>query len=197
MKEFTQLFRYVLAPESDWGKFSRKIISILVSATVGAFGFGMYLQYQNPRLGEQPVSVVLSEDKEKSEVIRRSLEALMRADSDIESVWLYSWPDARQIVPVMYVGDSINPLPTGVFSPHDAPLLGIFLFGDCGGLDRNFTNISCPINGNEDSWGVLVINYGEGYEDEIPSYVSSLAEGTGHRIGLLLYSNAQHISEVK
>ncbi len=102
MKEFIKLFRNVLAPESDWATFIRKIISIIVTAGVTATGFGIYYNvYKAPQLGERPVSVLLEESETKEEYIRRILETIKQADPSIRSVWLYSWPDALQIVPVM------------------------------------------------------------------------------------------------
>ena len=120
MKEFLKLFRDVCAPESDWATFVRKIIGIIVTASVGAAGFGIYYQlYRVPQLGERPVSVLLSESEEKEEHIRDTLESIKQSNSNIRSVWLYSWPDALQIMPVMYVGDSVNPLPGGSLQRGD------------------------------------------------------------------------------
>ena len=195
MKEFIKLFRNVLAPESDWATFIRKIISILVTAGVTATGFSIYYQvYRAPQLGEQPVSTLLAENGDKEDYIRGILETIKQSDSSIRSVWLYSWPDALQIVPVMYVGDSLNPLPGGALVRGDESAIGYWLFGDCVELDRNFVNYACPINGQEDSWGLIVISYEEGRAPTMACHRKIAA--AAHRIGLLLYSNVIHIDTI-
>ena len=189
MKEFSELFRYVLAPESDWGKFTRKIISILISASLGAYGQNAYTKYTGSGKGEQPVSVVIRNSRVKEQQVRSLLESIKRTDQTIKSVWLYSWPDALQLVPIMYVGDSVNPIPNGSFIDDDTNVMGTFLFGECAELIRDFKNTSCPINGFEDSWGVLVVNYGQ----TTPSERSKdIVESVANRISLLLYSNLSH-----
>lgn len=197
MEELLKLFRYAFAPESDWGKFSRKLIGIIVSASLGAFVFGIYYnRYQIPRLGERPVNVVIQSDTAKEARVRRIINALLSSDRHIESVRIYSWPDARQLVSVMNVGNPENPLPGGSFVIDDAHLLGLFLFGECGELERGFDNYTCPINGLEDSWGILVVDYGDGSNAEDHRLTNSRAAAAAHRIGLILYSNSNHLGEL-
>ena len=174
MKEFASLFRYVIAPERDWASFVRKLVSVLLCASLGALAFGMYSDHTKPKqLGELPVLTILEKERDKKEVIRRLMESILRSDENIKSVWLYSWPDALQLLPVMHVGDSIDPLPSGSLQRGDEYAIGAFLFGDCVEINRNFNNFSCPINGFQDSWGVLVVNYDEDPCDE-------MADGKGH-----------------
>ena len=193
MEELTKLFRYVTAPENNWGTFSRKVIGVVVSSTLGALVFGMYYNfYQKPKAGESPVSVIVQGDKSKESRVRQVLSALLSEDRNIESVWLYSWPDARQLVPVMHVGDSKNPLPNGSFIISDSNRIGLFLFGECGSLDRGFENYTCPVNGLENSWGVLVVSYGDSVGDESREMTNAKVKAAAHRIGLILYSNSRH-----
>ena len=186
MKEFLQLFRYVLAPESDWAHFARKLINLIISLSLGALAFGMYSRYTSPKqLGERPVLTVIDSSRDKKEVVRTLLESIMRSDPSIKSVWLYSWPDSLQLLPVMYVGDSFNPLPSGTLQRGDEYAIGAFLFGDCIEITRNFNNFSCPINGFQGSWGVIVVNYG----DDGPKNPRSeqFIYGVAQRIRTLLY----------
>ncbi len=55
-------------------------------------------------------------------------------------------------------------------------------------------NYACPINGQEDSWGILVVTYQEGREPGVPCHRKIAA--AAHRIGLLLYSNVIHIDTI-
>ena len=87
MEGLTKLFRYAFAPESDWGKFSRKVLGILISSTLGASAFGVYYNtYHKPKLGEQPISVVIRGDKDEEARLRQIVSALLSSDRNIRSV---------------------------------------------------------------------------------------------------------------
>ena len=195
MEEFLKLFRYVLSPESDWSKFFRKSIGIIMSATLGAFIWNGYIDHTSRGHGERAVTEVLSESDAKENQVRDVLEEIKRSDPAIESVWLYSWPDALQLVPVMYVGNSINPMPHGSFIWQDSDALGVYLFGDCAQLARPVVNYTCPINGMEDSWGVLVVVYRNG--TEVSSSQQGMVAAAARRISLIIYSNNQHVTELR
>jgi hypothetical protein len=92
----------------------------------------------------------------------------------------------------MYVGDSSNPLPSLVFSSRDAEHLGYFLFGECRTLDREFENLTCPINGFEDSWGIIVVTANE----VLDPFTANEIEGLARRVGLSVYSNNFHGSNI-
>ena len=195
MEEFIKLFRNVLAPEADWPKFIRKVLGFTLCVSVGAYGWKLY-DTSNIK-GEQPVQTVLARSDSRERQVRGLLESLLRADPNIKSIWVYSWPDARQIVPVMYVGNSSNPLPEGSFVRGDEEALGTFLFGDCYQLARGFSNTTCPINGFEDSWGVIVVHYGEGVSQEHIRSRAGIIDASARRTGLILYSNADHIGNFR
>ena len=196
MEEFIKLFRNVLAPEKNWGTFSRKVLGVALCASVGALGWNFYNTTTQPQ-SERPGAEVIAESDLREKEVRELLETIKRADSEIVSVWLYSWPNARQIVPVMYVGDSLNPLPRGSFIPTDAEALGTFLFGECYELERSFRNITCPINGFEDSWGVVVVNYREGTSRNHTDYQFQHIDSMAQRIGVMLYSNMDHLNQLR
>ena len=192
MGEFIRLFRNVLSPESDWGTFTRKLIGLTIAGATAVIGLHYYTQFTLRDVGEPTIEVALDRSKAKQKEIRKLIETILRLDSAINSVWVYSWPDALNLVPVMYVGDSKNPLPSSVFSSRDAGNLGHFLFGDCRRLDRRFENLTCPINGFEDSWGVIVVVLNEPIDESIASEI----EGLSRRVGLTIYTNRTHQSNI-
>ena len=197
MKEFVQLFRDVFDPERDWSKFVRKFIGVALTAGLTLTAYGIYHRnYYLPELGEESITTVLRGDPTKRENIKTLLYGIKTSSRDIKSVWLYSWPDARSVVPVMRVGIAEPPLPEGTFLLSDAETLGGYLFGHCGRLPRPFLNYTCPINGMEDSWGILIITYEPGTEGNDHSHVESVTGSIAHRIGLMLYTNPQHSSEL-
>ena len=100
--------------------------------------------------------------------IRDSLNSIPTKNRDITSVWLYDWPDARNIVPISnFPRTSIDPVPTGYWMQGDEQVIGNFVLAQCTQLDRAFINVACPIMGKEDAWGVLVVTYEQGPVDKI------------------------------
>ena len=191
LQALAELLRAIVKPESDWGKFSRKIIGLLVSASIGATIWNVYFNYQlNRNAAEVSVGEVIERDPNKETVIRELLERIKGSNREIESVWLYSWPDARNLIPIMYVGDSLNPLPLGAFREGDEYPVGAFVLGSCTEIQRRVNNYSCPINGFEDAWGVLVVRYADGYKPTEWDRRDILA--TARRMGIILYSNDTH-----
>ena len=192
MGEFIKLFRNVLSPESDWATFARKLIGLSIAGATAVIGLHYYTQFTLRDVGEPAVEVALDRSPTKQKQVRKLIETILRLHPNIESVWVYSWPDAANLVPIMYVGDSKNPLPSSVFSTRDAEHLGYFLFGECRELNRGFENLTCPINGFEDSWGVIVVVL-DAPIDESTMYE---IEGLSRRVGLTIYTNRTHQSNI-
>lgn len=192
MGEFIKLFRNVLSPESDWATFVRKLIGLSIAGATAVIGLHYYTQYTLRDVGEPTVEVALDRSPNKQKQVRRLIETILNLHPHVESVWVYSWPDALNLVPIMYVGDSKNPLPSSVFSTRDAGDLGYFLFGTCRELNRGFENLTCPINGFEDSWGVLVVVL----DAPIDTNTMSEIEGLSRRVGLTIYTNRSHESNI-
>ncbi len=192
MKEILDLFRNVLSPESDWATFFRKLIGLTVAGATAVIGLNLYTQFTLRDVGEQSVEIILDSSSTKQKQVRKLIETILSLHANIKSVWIYSWPDALSLVPIMYVGDSQNPLPASVFDNRDVPALGPFLFGDCYRLDRGFDNLTCPINGFQDSWGIIVVvidgDVGQSTLDQI--------EGLANRVGLTLYTNNAHWGQI-
>ena len=105
LQALAEVLKAVVKPESNWGKFSRKMLGLVISAAVGATIWNVYFNYQQSQLGEVSVGEVLEQDPSKRKTVRELLERI-KSQQKIESVRLYSWPDARNLIPVMYVGDS-------------------------------------------------------------------------------------------
>ena len=192
MKEILSLFRDVLSPESNWGSFIRKIIGVVVASTTVTIGLNFYSQFPLSDKGEKPAQVVLDQSKGKREAVRRIIETIIGLDTNIKSVWVYGWPDALNLTPIMFVGDRTNPIPASVFDSRERPILGYFLFDECAELDRPFHNLTCPINGFQDSWGVIVVSF---HEEPSSSLISQI-EGLSNRVGLILYTNNHHSDQI-
>lgn len=190
LNALAELLKVVWAPESDWGKFSRKVLGLIISAAIGATIWNVYFNYQQATKGELPVGEVIERNPTKRDVIKRLLERISNSDRNIESVWLYSWPDATSLIPVMYVGDSLNPMPLGSFRAGDELPVGTFVLEGCSEIDRRANNFSCAINGFEDAWGVLVVVYPEDYEPT--ERQTQGIKATARIMGIVLYSNESH-----
>ena len=197
MKEIFDLFRNVLAPESSWGTFTRKVLGVLLCLSVGAYGWNLYNRTKPKQGGERPVSVVISTSNSREKAVRDLLNAILRSDPNIKSIWVYSWPDARQLIPVMTIGDNTDPLPGGSFVRGDEEALGSFLFGECYSLRRQTVNTTCPISGFEDSWGIIYVRYADGTSQEHVTSRLGIIEAASRRVGLILYSNASHLGNLR
>ena len=84
----------------------------------------------------------------------------------------------------MGVGTGPDPMPLGYLRYGDEEAIGHFVLGQCIELPRNFVNVSCPVNGLDDSWGVLIVVYDEA-PPERPNAVKIVAE----KISSILYHN--------
>ena len=173
MKEAFETVKGVLSPEDNWSKFAMKIIGLAAVAGIGLFGFILYKTAGCVVAEEEEYEVgieeVFEEDPEKEEAVNAVLDKLTRQNRDIDTVWLYDWPDARNIVPVASIPrNSDDPLPTGYWMRGDEQVIGSFVLGRCTKLDRDFVNVACPIMGAEDAWGVLVVTYRDGPTDRLP-----------------------------
>lgn len=196
LNALADILKVVLTPESDWGKFSQKIIGVIVAAIVGVTIWNVFFNYRfvRHRFGELSVGEVVESKPALRQVIRKILERIKSTNPDIISVWLYSWPDASQLMPVEYVGSSRNPIPLGSFREGDEYPVGAFVLRGCAEIERRANNLACSVNGFEDAWGVVVVVYPDGYEptenDKRSIHVAA------RRMGLLLYSNQAHIGAI-
>jgi len=168
MKAVVDTVKKIISPEQNWSQFLMKIIGVGVVAGIGFAGFQVYTGSQEEEEGpDDSIEVIFDEIPEKKLQVEEILNDLTRSNRDINSVWLYDWPDARNIVPVFNSPQySRNPLPSGYWMPGDERVIGNFVLGSCTRLDRKFPNAACPIMGKEDAWGVLVVEYAKAPEDD-------------------------------
>ena len=77
LQALAELLRALVKPESDWGKFSRKIIGLLVSASIRPTIWNVYFNYQlNRNAAEVSVGEVIERDPNKETVIKELLERI-------------------------------------------------------------------------------------------------------------------------
>ena len=149
----------ILGPEASWSLYARKVFSLILVAGLGAYGWKEYEKFTyEPPLNETPIERILERPGTR-QLVQRELNILLSILPNAESVWLYSWPDARHLDAVMSAGEGPNPMPLGYLRDGDEAAIGHYVLGKCERLERSFVNISCPINGDEDAWGVLIVVY--------------------------------------
>ena len=172
MKEAFETVKGVLSPEDNWSKFAMKITGLVAVAGIALFGFNLYKTAGCVVAEEEEYDVGIEEafleDPEKEEEVNEILDRLTRQNRDIESVWLYDWPDARNIVPIVGIPrNSEDPFPNGYWMKGDEQLIGSFVLGRCSKLNREYVALSCPIMSANDAWGVLVVTYNDGPTDRL------------------------------
>jgi len=127
-------------------------------------------------------NIQVSQPEKKTEV-EELVNKLLRSDRNIESVWLYDWVDARNVVPLIIIPrNSEDLLPTGYWMQGDEYVIGHFVLSSCTSLDRETGNIACPIMSAEDAWGVLVVTYQSGVTPNLKT-----AKVTAMKISEILY----------
>ena len=167
MKAVIDTVKSIISPEQNWSKFLMKIIGVGVVAGIGFTGYQIYTGSEEEEGPDDSIEVIFDEDEDKKREVEDILNELTRSNRDISSVWLYDWPDARNIVPVFNSpSNARDPLPSGYWMPGDERVIGNFVLGSCTRLDREFPNAACPIMGKEDAWGVLVVEYTKAPEDD-------------------------------
>ena len=130
-------------------------------------------------------SIIMIEenDPEKKVKVEDLITKLIRSNRDIESVWLYDWIDARNIVPLYNEPrNSADLLPTGYWMQGDEYVIGHFVLSQCTSLDRDVPNTACPIMSSEDAWGVLLVTYQDGVTPDL-----KITKATAMKISEILY----------
>ena len=164
MDKIIQVIKSIISPEQNWSAFAMKITGLIVVAGIAYFAF---YQYTNLTTEEDkqniPIIEVFEAQPEKKNEVEDLINKLLRSDRDIESVWLYDWVDARNVVPlIMLPRNSEDLLPTGYWMAGDEYVIGHFVLNSCTSLDRDVINYACAIISTEDAWGVLVVTYEDG-----------------------------------
>lgn len=184
MKELLKVIRKVFEVEHSWSAWTRKMIGVVLVASLSINLYERYREVNPVNVRELPVAVLVANNPELGSEIRRMLMELMNRHSELKGIWVYSWADARSLVPVVDVGNQPDPLPLGYFGPSDGPQIGALVLGYCYPSNISHHNESCPINGNEDSWGVIVFLL---ETDELPRYLADDIRTISHQISHLLY----------
>ena len=177
-----KLISMIVGPEASWSTFSRKIISILVAALLGGFVWNEYQKIAFPPEYEQSVKELVNTDRDLRAQVQEEMETLLQILPGAQGVWLYSWPDARNLDAVMRAGSGEDPFPLGFLRNGDQEAIGAWVLGECIDPNRAVSMCACPINGAWDAWGVLVVTYHE-HPPENPSAVQVVAR----KISNILY----------
>ena len=169
MKAAIETVKNIISPEQNWSKFLMKIVGLSAISAIGLIGFKAYNESKIADDGKDKAISVLFEEKPKKKLeVEALLNSIPTKNRDINSIWLYDWPDARNIVPISnFPRTSVDPIPTGYWLKGDEQVIGNFVLAQCTKLDRTFINVACPIMGKEDAWGVLVVTYEQGPVDKI------------------------------
>jgi len=184
MNNIIEAIKSIISPEQNWSAFAMKITGLVVVAVIAYVGFQ---QYTNLTIEEDnqniPIIEVFEKQPEKQTEVEDLLGKLLRSDRDINSVWLYDWVDARNVVPLMmFPRNSDDLLPTGYFMEGDEYVIGHFVLSQCTSLDRDAPNIACPIMSTDDAWGVLVVTYQDGVEPNMKT-----TKATAMKLSEILY----------
>ena len=184
MDKVIDLIAAIVSPGKDWGCFFRKTLSTLLVASIGAYGFNVYQRMERSHWEDLPLHTAIEKGDISAEV-EEYLTELIQTNPALVSVWVYSWPDARSLIPVAHAGDHINPLPLGYWLLSDAEDVGDLVLAQCSCLDRPGKKLlACPIIAENDAWGVIVFEHEPGTEREqgYRNIYSALAHKLSHII---------------
>mgnify|MGYP003124419879 FL=1 len=183
MDKIIDAIKGIISPEQSWSAFVMKITSLIIVAVIGYIGFQQYLNLGVEEDTEIPIVEVFEKDPEKKVKVEDLITKLLRSDRTIESIWLYDWVDARNVVPLITEPrNSADLLPTGYWMEGDEYVIGNFVLSQCTSLERDVSNIACPIMSSEDAWGVLLVTYQDGIEPNMKT-----TKATAMKISEILY----------
>lgn len=183
MDKIFSIIKSIISPEQNWSAFAMKITGLIVVSVIAYFGFKQYTNLTADENNQNiPIIEVFEAQPEKKDEVEDLINKLLRSDRAIQSVWLYDWVDARNVVPLMMLPrNSEDLLPTGYFMQGDEYVIGHFVLSQCTSLDRDIANTACPIMSSEDAWGVLVVTY----IDDVTNLKT--AKATAMKISEILY----------
>ena len=183
MDKIIDAIKGIISPEQSWSAFVMKITSLIIVSVIGYIGFQQYTSLGVEEDTEIPIVEVYENDPEKKVRVEDLMTRLLRSDRDIDSIWLYDWVDARNIVPLFTEPrNSADLLPTGYWMEGDEYVIGHFVLSQCTSLDRDVPNIACPIMSSEDAWGVLLVTYRDGVKPDLKT-----TKATAMKISEVLY----------
>lgn len=187
-KALSDLVRMELSPEKDWSTYLRKILSTIVLTTVLIFGVETYKSFTTPEDSweDRPLHTRIKKGNIRADVIKY-LEVVFRQNQrHLNSIWVYSWPDARTLIPVAHVGSPNNPIPLGYFTVNDSGAVGAMVMEQCAILERAYDNlIACPIFAENDAWGVVVFVCDD--PDHAPYDWKNMFRSLAHKLSHVIY----------
>jgi len=187
MDKVIDLIASMVSPGKTWGCFFRKSLSTLLVASIGAYGFNAYQRLERTHWEDLPLHTAIVEGDIAAEV-QQYLESLKRSDPSLRSVWLYSWPDSRSLIPVSHAGNHVNPLPLGYFLLKDREVIGDLVLAECSCLKRPGKKLlACPIFAENDAWGVIVFEHEPGVDR--PDGYKSVYAALAHKLSHIIYHN--------
>ena len=187
MDKVIDLIASMVSPGKTWGCFFRKTLSTLLVATIGAYGFNTYQRVERTHWESLPLHTAVLEGDVSSNV-QTYLDRLKQSDPSLKSVWIYSWPDARSLIPVAHAGNHINPLPLGYFIAEDVRTVGELVLAQCSCMKRpNVKLLACPIIAENDAWGVIVFEHEPGTDR--PDGYKSVYAALAHKLSHIIYHN--------
>lgn len=191
------LFKTILqtiSPEDDWGHWIRKSLSYVLIGSITLTGFEYYKNWMFATAEGDQVLSELWEDRDK----RRPAEHLISLpikNEKVKSVWLYAWDELFVFHPLRNFGDNTNPLPLGTWRDKDEVTVGALVLGRCECLDKDeLSNYEkayvCPVYGDEDVWGFMVVTLHEG--QRLTAAEKEALDAIAHRISNLFYHKQFH-----
>ena len=187
MDRVIDLIASMVSPGKTWGCFFRKTLSTLLVASIGAYGFNVYQRMERSHWEDLPLHTAI-EKGDISREVEEYLTKLLQSNPDLNSIWVYSWPDARSLIPVTHAGNHINPLPLGYFLLSDAEEVGDLVLAQCSCLERPGKKLlACPIIAENDAWGVIVFEHKLGTKRE-HGYKHVYA-ALAHKLSQIIYNH--------
>ena len=104
----------------------------------------------------------------------------------LKGVWVYSWPDARTLIPVLHSGHQKDPMPIGYFQIKEASSVGQLVMEQCAEIERLETKLTaCPIMAENDAWGVVVFEAKD--DTNRPRNWKSIYAALTHKLSNIIY----------
>ncbi len=188
VKEFIKLLEQMTSPGKTWASFARKALSTMMAASCGVLVFTGYQSLQRSHWEDLPLHTAIQKNGVANEV-QQYLDHLVREHGDhLLSIWVYSWPDARTLIPVAHAGFHVNPVPLGYFRVTDATPVGQLVMEQCATLKRLDKKLTaCPIMTENDAWGVIVFECSA--DKHRPDRWRSIYATLAHKLSHIIYSD--------
>ena len=186
MEEALKLLNTLFSPTNSWGNFVRKSLTTVLVASIGAYAYNRYEYATRSSWEDLPLHTAIEEGNRKEKAQEYVNDMMREYQTSINSIWVYSWPDARNLLPVIQSGHHANPLPLNYFQMQDATAIGQLALEQCAEVDRpNRSLIACPIIAANDAWGVTIFEIKEGVDR--PDYWRSTFGALTHKLSNFIY----------